>query len=87
MDEPRIYLTSGIGSDARIEMPDHTKGRDNVWLTIELPGGRPRAELNIVVTDEGLVLDLYGQQREDADEADMEPVASMYAFDADLDLT
>jgi hypothetical protein len=52
------------------------------WLHVDLGAGRPTARVNIISTDEGIVVDVW---RDGDDEA--APVASTYAFDEDLEDT
>ena len=54
--------------------PDH-------WLLVSLGKGRPLCRVNIIATDEGVVVDVW---RDGDDEA--APVASTYAFDEDLEV-
>jgi len=76
---PEIGISTKTNSDLYIEFEDHAQNRDNVWIDIQLPDGRPALSLNIIVTDEGIVLDLYPLDMEDG-----EPVASTYAFNQDI---
>jgi hypothetical protein len=52
------------------------EGPGSAWLTVDLNNGRPKFSVNIVRTDEGMVVDVYPEGQEDGG-----PVASTYAFD------
>lgn len=67
-----------IDNDATITF-EGPATRDNAWLSIDLGPGRPFASLNIISTDEGLVIDVYPMDYEEG-----APVGSTYVFDADL---
>jgi hypothetical protein len=49
------------------------------WMTVSLGKDRPMARINLISTDEGIVVDVWSD-REDA----TAPAASTYAFDEDL---
>lgn len=76
-NEPTITIPKGDKStDAVITFPADANTRDNAWITVDLNRGGPTYSLNIIRTDEGIVLDLYVLDHEEE-----EPVATTYAFD------
>lgn len=79
IQEPKVTLGPSLEDDVIVQFPEAANTRDNVWVTIHLGGGRPSASLNIIKTDEGIVLDLYPYKDEMSDSA-----ASTYCFDDDL---
>lgn len=82
MSEPTITLAEAdpddLSTDAIVVFSDEANARENVWLTLDMGIDRPTYSLNIVKTDEGIVLDLYL-----CDKEDMGTVATTYAFDQD----
>jgi len=80
-NEPTITLDGDDKStDAIITFPADANTRDNAWLTVDLNRGGPSYSLNIIRTDEGIVLDLYVLDHEDSDNG---PIATTYALDND----
>lgn len=81
MTDPTVTTTpDDLSTDAIIAFAGE-RTRDNVWLTVSLGPDRPTVSLNVIATDEGIVLDLYPIGYEDGDRG---PVASTYAFDGDF---
>jgi len=79
MSEPTITLAvDDLSTDAVVTFPADANTRDSVWLTVDTNRGGPKYSVNIVKTDEGLVVDVYLLDREMDD-----PVASTYVFDQD----
>lgn len=56
------------------------RDRDNLWITIDPGPGRPHYSINIVRTDEGIVVDGYFLGHED-----VPPTGTFWTFDGDLD--
>jgi len=80
-NEPTITIAKDdLSTDAIITFPADVNTRDNVWLTIDPNRGGPAYSLNVIRTDEGIVLDLYVLDHEDSDNG---PIATTYAFDTD----
>lgn len=79
MSEPVITLTpESIDNDVIIDFLGEA-ARDSAWLTVNLGPDRPTVSVVIIATDEGIVVDLYP-----VDEEDAQPVGSTYVLDADL---
>jgi hypothetical protein len=62
-EEVTVALGDSIDSDAIITIPAPGKNRENAW--IDLTVGGVGYSLNIISTDEGVVLDLYYAGHED----------------------
>jgi len=55
-------------------------GSEDAWFVVQLGQDRPKARVNVIRTDEGLVIDVWPD-----DDDSPESVASTYVFDAELD--
>lgn len=80
---PRIALTDPdipvvVDDDPDAEAVIRLVDDEDLWISLDLGQGRERYSLNIIRTDEGIVLDLYLKGFEDEG-----TVATTYAFDND----